>query len=232
MKILITHLTRMHHDTFCAAGIDMVTGEHVRPCVARRNLPAEMLLSRGGIFSLGAKIVLNYATPRHEPPPHVEDWLFEPRAAYLAGTVSPDDLWERLDAIKQRRLQVLFGKYLTIVERNAVVEPGRGTFSLGCYAPASPPVLRIEKRSGQPSLRLHLDANGNPLNLSVTDLRFYKDDLATIDRKRVDAVQELLRGGETLLCLGLTREFAKSREEKPVHWLQVNNIFPKSNPLF
>ena len=71
------------------------------------------------------------------------------------------------------------------------------------------------------------------LDLGVTDIRLYGADHVTPDTKIVRRVVKRLQGGsETILSVGLTRAYASSPDFNPVHWLQVNNVHLKDDPLW
>ncbi len=72
-----------------------------------------------------------------------------------------------------------------------------------------------------------------PANLSVTDLRLYGEDHKTPRRDLVANVQERLEAGvEVILSVGLTRSWCKPNDTAKRHWLQVNNIHLKDDPLW
>ena len=67
------------------------------------------------------------------------------------------------------------------------------------------------------------------MNLSVTDLRLYNDDLMTPDQDAVNEVSRAIRrGAGVILSVGVGRPHPP---KTPRHWLQVNNIHLKSDPL-
>jgi hypothetical protein len=71
------------------------------------------------------------------------------------------------------------------------------------------------------------------VDLSVTDLRLYEKDHKTPRRKLVADVQERIEAGvESILSLGLTRPWRKQGDTTERHWLQVNNIHLKDDPLW
>jgi hypothetical protein len=71
------------------------------------------------------------------------------------------------------------------------------------------------------------------VDLSVTDLRLYERDHKTPRRELVANVQRRLEAGvEVILSLGLTRPWRKQNDTAERHWLQVNNIHLKDDPLW
>jgi hypothetical protein len=72
--------------------------------------------------------------------------------------------------------------------------------------------------SGKLRLKLAHD-DGATVDLSVTDIRFYKPPEWDLRQARVDGAIARLEGDNpVILSVGLTRQF------KGVHWLQLNNI--------
>jgi len=71
------------------------------------------------------------------------------------------------------------------------------------------------------------------LDLSVTDIRLFAGDQFTPDAKRLAWMEERLQTTRTaILGVGLTRPFSGSRDQPPLHWLQVNNIHLADEPLW
>jgi hypothetical protein len=80
MRIVVNHLTRMQPGYICVAGLDEVTGQHVRPCLNGARLRTSLLQERGGPSDIAAVVDLGFA--RHiGQPPETEDYLFEARRA-------------------------------------------------------------------------------------------------------------------------------------------------------
>jgi len=65
-------------------------------------------------------------------------------------------------------------------------------------------------------------------NLSVTDIRLFRDDFVTPDEEKVKHVAKRItqeaKYGRVVLGLGLTRPFAEFVGGEAVHWVQVNGI--------
>jgi hypothetical protein len=71
------------------------------------------------------------------------------------------------------------------------------------------------------------------VDLSVNDLRLYERDGRTPRRELVASVEERLKSGvEAILSVGLTRPWQKRSDTAERHWLQVNNIHLKDDPLW
>ena len=107
MKIVITHLTRMQKGFICVAGVDLATGQHVRP-VLRSQMRKELLARYGGPFDIGNIVELGW-TKWIGTRPAMEDYLFHRTEAHawakclprLCGTCSsrwPDPSCRRFSA--------------------------------------------------------------------------------------------------------------------------------------
>jgi len=66
LKIVVNHLTRMQQGYLCVAGLDVNTGEHVRPVLPGQRLPTSLLTRYGGPFDMGVIVDLGAvkATPQ------------------------------------------------------------------------------------------------------------------------------------------------------------------------
>ena len=70
------------------------------------------------------------------------------------------------------------------------------------------------------------------LDLSVTDLRLHNDDYSPKEELAEKIASRLENFAGIILGVGLTRPFAKNKEAKAVHWLQVTNIHLVENPIW
>jgi hypothetical protein len=234
LKIVVNHLTRMQQGYFCVAGLDVNTHEHVRPVLPGQRLPTSLLKRYGGPFDMGVIVELGAvnATPQR---PDVEDYVFERAKLRAAGTDDPGKFWRRLQQVARTRLRDIFGDAL--IPRGAsscAVDVGKGDASLGCLAPSEPPSLYVRSRPGRSDqIRMRVSDGYFNLDLGVTDIRLYGADHVTPNTEIVRRVAKRLQGGsETVLSVGLTRAYASSPDFSPVHWLQVNNVHLKDNPLW
>jgi hypothetical protein len=237
VKIVVTHLTRMQRGTVCAAGLDVETGQHVRPVPPIGALQSRATAPRGGPFDLATVVDLGLTRPIPSPP-EVEDHELTWWHARATRHVDPTLFWELLAFVARPSLRGLFGPELRTVgrsgNRRAVTDAGLGCASLGVLIPRRQPRLTLgTKPDGRQVVRIEIADNELTLNLSVADLRLYADDGG---RPAADRVQEvanrLARGVPTILSVGLTRPFAARPDEAPVHWLQVNNIHLADDPCW
>jgi hypothetical protein len=234
MRIVVNHLTRMERGYICVAGIDLATGRHVRPCLDRGRLRANLLARNGGLFDIA--VTVDIPDARHTgKPPEVEDHLFDPRRASRVTDMAPPEFWQRLVDSSAMRLRDLFGTDLMSVGRNSCgVEEGKGEASLGCLIPTGRPLLRLEGRPGRPdAIRMWVADGEFAVNLSVTDIRLCAEDHVTPANEAIARVQDRLATGvEVILAVGLSRAFQATRDQPPMHWLQVNNIHLRDDPCW
>ena len=234
MRIVVNHLTRMHHGHICAAGVDLRTRRHMRPLLPDGALTPKWLARNGGPFDV-ANVVQIVARRRWPKKPHVEDRFFRPSGLKLVETFGADDFWALLYTLSKRRLHDIFGCPLRRAGRSSAgVDVGQGAVSLGCLIPQRKPALYL-RSEGQygPAIRILVDDGELDAWVPVTDLRLYQDDHATPDRSTFERLRQRLRGpGAVILSVGLTRAFSPSIEKKPMHWLQVNNVHWEKDPTW
>jgi hypothetical protein len=235
VRIVINHLTRMRALRVCTAGIDVETQRHIRPVLAGSGqLTNSLLHDRGGPFHIGVELELGPTTavPRR---PEIEDHIFQPAPTKAVRTLSDTEFWSLLNAVSSRRLKEVFGDDLSQMGATSCgVSEGCGAASLGCLIPAKRPGLSLRTRPGKPAqVRIWVTDGDFHLDLSVTDVRLYQTDLATpADQVVQDLNRRMRRGVRVILSVGLTRPFATSPEQTPVHWLQVNNIHLEDRPIW
>lgn len=228
MEIAINHLTRMQPGYICVAGIDIQTGQHVRPVIYGR-LSAALLARYGGPFALGAVVALGSVHAEGRPP-EVEDQRFESKRARRLRTLDGAAFWRLLGDAAQPSLAAIFGPELRPNGRAAALPAGHGIASLGCLIPAAPPRLALDPAG---KLRCTLGDGALTANVSVTDLRLYEDDYTTPRKEAVERIAARLAAGvPAILSVGLTRAFQKPEGGEALHWLQVNNIHLADEPLW
>ena len=230
MRIVINHLTRMSAGYCCVAGLDVETDHHVRPVLRGQRLRTALLARNGGPFDMGVIVDLGDVTP-NATPPEIEDQVFDPETATAMNVETAQAFWQRLRRSSRPYLQEIFGHELKMRgPRSCGVDVDEGIASLGCLAVITPPTLYIRQPDG--SVRIQVADGEFDLDVSVTDIRLYGPDHTTPDDEVVRRIADVLeRGAEAILAVGLTRPFA-SPGFPPVHWLQVNNIHLRDNPLW
>lgn len=229
MKIVVSHLTRMEHPFICVAGIDVATGKHVRPVLETGRLGRSLLTRHGGPFDMAVVVDLGSVWTVGQAP-EFEDHRFDRRRVRRVQTYAPPAFWECLVRASRSHLADIFGDELERQGGTFAVPFHKGVASLGCLAPAAPPVLMV---NAYDKVRIRIFDGTQEAWLTVTDLRLYGEDQTT---PRRDAVQHLKTridsGVPVLLSVGLTRPFLKPGDSVERHWLQVNNIHLQDDPTW
>lgn len=227
MQIVINHLTRMRQGYICVAGIDLTSGTHVRP-VMREQLPISLLARKNGPFDMAAHVELGPVSHVGQPP-EMEDRRCNFQRARRMSTLGAREFWQLLERIARPRLTEIFGSELEAIGSACIVKLGSGTASLGCLVPTGKPSVYLNERR---QIRMQLTDGVCTPNVSVTDLRLYRDDHVTPDESIIAHVQDRIsKGVPMLLSVGLTRPFSPDGGELK-HWLQVNNVHLQDNPTW
>jgi len=214
---------------FCVAGVEMNTLRHIRPVLRRDRLTTDLLRPNGGPFDVGSVVDLGPATYAGRAP-ELEDHRFDPSSTRWLFDDDPDDYWDALDGVARESLEEIFGSALELWDESGTVDVGEGRASLGCLKPEKQPWLYVDHRG---TVRMVLDYLLPSVDLSVNDLRLYERDGRTPRLDLVQSVQQRLEADvETILSVGLTRPWQKRGDTAERHWLQVNNIHLKDNPLW
>jgi hypothetical protein len=229
MRILVNHLTRMQPGYFCAAGIDLESEAHVRPVLRRGRLTTDLLSTNDGPFDIGSVLDLG-ATTNVGHTPELEDRRFDPADVRWLRDDDPHDYWDALERVARESLEEIFGPALELWDESGTLDVGEGHASLGLLKPEKQPWMYVDHRG---TVRLVLDYLLPSVDLSVTDLRVYERDGRTPRRDLVQSLQKRLQAGvETILSVGLTRPWQKRGDSEERHWLQLNNIHLKDDPLW
>ncbi|MEA3200842.1 MAG: hypothetical protein QOE90_2270 [Thermoplasmata archaeon] len=100
---------------------------------------------------------------------------------------------------------------------------GQGAASLGILRPPTRPSLSFFDEHP----RLRFRDEGMDLTVALTDIRLVQADQKTLDARAAQRLGERLRAEECLLAVGVGRAWTKPSDDRPRHWLQVNNVhFP------
>ena len=235
MRIVINHLTRMRRGYICTAGINLGTGQPVRPMPRNGDLRYRDLAAHGGLFEIGRVIDLGW-TKSIGKPPEIEDQEFSKRSACSRDELLPDQFWSLLKANAKGTLIELFGRDLHEVgHHHAAVDIGHGNVSLGTLLITKKrPELVIESHKPRDRIRLHLQTGRIPLSVAVTDIRLYAADHVTPDPVAVSQANErLTTSAEVILSVGLSRPYADWLSHDPErHWLQINNLHFVEEPFW
>jgi hypothetical protein len=216
----------MRFGHICVAGIEPVSGKHVRP-VTKRHMDRTLLRSNGGVFEIGALVDLG--NTRYEGrAPELEDHKFSPDQLRHIERLKPAAFWEWLTNTSAVDLRAIFGNALEERGRGCTVNLNCGESSLGNF---QPPNISFFGLNAQGKLRIAISDGKFRPDLSVTDVRFYEQDHETPRREVIQFVADRLKKGRVILSVGLSRAFLKGSESKARHWLQVNNIHLEEDPL-
>ena len=102
MQIVINHLTRMQPGFFCAAGLELKTGLHIRPLM-EGGLHTDLLAREGGPFELGA--ILDLGPTRFTGrAPEIEDRNFERTNLKRVGQMNPVEFRQQIAAVAKNSL--------------------------------------------------------------------------------------------------------------------------------
>jgi hypothetical protein len=237
MLLIVHHMTRMQRGYFCVAGIDHETERHVRPTLPGR-LSIDLLARHGGPFDLATVVDLGPTRPIGIPP-ETEDHQFFRGEVHRVIDMPPGEFWELLVKVSATNLAEIFGPTLTRRgPRSLAVDLGLGRCSLGCLRTTARPRLYLNQRPDRPpQVRLRLadprGELGGDLDLGVPDIRLYAADHVTPDQALIRRVADRLRKQpEAVLAVGLTRPYAATPDQPPLHWLQVNNIHLPDEPCW
>lgn len=229
MRLVINHLTRMRHPYICVAGVDE-SRAHRRPVLSSGRLDRELLRTRGGMFSLGTIVDLGAVQPRPIAP-EVEDVVFDPDKAVVEGELGPEEFVGLLEEVAVDSLSDALGAELSKKSSTAAAVPaGTGNASLGVLR-LSAGELSSGLSFGKHDLRLRFaDPTFGDLSIKVTDLRLWKSDQTAPAAEAIQAIGNNL--DQCLVAVGLTRPFQVSSHAGVWHWLQINNVFPREDPLW
>jgi hypothetical protein len=229
MELIVFHLTRMDKGNICIAGIDPITGNQVRPVIKFKNFSKDHLDCNGGCVNMGKVIDIGKARYVGQKP-ELEDFDIDPAALKVGRNLYPVEFLMHLKEKSRGNLKQIFGEGLQIHGYNGVVDVGTGSASLGFLAPKTKPTVRINEHG---KIRVGLLDDSHKLYLSLTDLRFYLEDSLTPNEDVVDRISRKIRNGaRIILGMGLTRSWQKPGDDKPYHWVQVNNIHFEDDPMW
>jgi len=222
MRIVVNHVTRMKPPRICLAGVDMQSLEHVRPTTSASDpITRELLHEEGGPFEMGAVVELGY-TRAIPTPPETEDHRFRTTNARFVEPMAGDEFLALLELISSPDLSSAFGPALERLQRNYAVERGSGDRSLAVMRAPKRCELEVDRYG---KLRLQMDAPDVQANVSVTDIRFYREDQKTLRDRVVQSVSlRLKRGVGAFLMLGLARAYRARDDDRHRHWLQLNGL--------
>ena len=212
----------MKSPRICLAGVDMQSWAHVRPTTyASEPITRELLREQGGPFEMGAVVELG-STRAIPAPPETEDHRFSTTNARFVEVMDGDEFLTLLGLISSPNLSSAFGPALERLQRNYAVERGAGERSLAVIRAPKRCELEVDRYG---KLRLQMSSPDTQANVSLTDIRFYREDQTTLRDRVVQSVGlRLKRGVEAFLMLGLARAYRARDDDRYRHWLQLNGL--------
>ena len=234
MQIAVTHLTKMSHPYICVAGVDKKR-DHRRPVLVsatgkHKQLGCDLLSSNGGPFELGRVVDLERVRPLPVVP-EKEDVVFDPAQAKFVKMLEEDQFLQLLERCAEDSLGSIFGQDLEQLSGTAAAVPeGKGEASLGVLRP-SEARLEIRWERNKEIIRFGFaDPDFGEIKLKVNDLRLWESDYKTPATKAVNKISDNLEG--CFVAVGLGRAYDVSSYPGPRHYLQVNNVYPRGDPLW
>ena len=128
-------------------------------------------------------------------------------------------------------LRAIFGPDIARMSGTAAAVPQfSGSASLGVLR-LDGARLSVETRYDPPAIRVHFtDPDLGSLAIKVTDLRLWESDHASPAIANIKRIENAL--DDCYLAVGLSRALRVTNYEGVWHWLQINNVFPTSDPLW
>ena len=222
MQLLINHLTRMQPGYICTAGLELTTGQPIRP-VAGGGLKRELLAEEGGCLALGVVLELG-PTQFAGRVPEIEDRQCDPTQFQVVEHLDPTEFLARNSQQAQETLADVFGGELQPHGHTRAIPQNHGLRSLGCCWGSACQLVVVDRGRG-PRLKLQWHDRDGELLIAVADWRFYEADHHSLRIDRIQlANQQLAQSPRTLLAVGLSRPYRRSESDPPMHWLQINNL--------
>lgn len=235
MRIVVTDLTRFsNRQIVCLAGIDVQTGECVRPMFPSQGGRLEYLTFdsvRAHAVVPGSYLEGNFVPARALAAPHLEDHQIVGQLR-TAGSASGDHFQQILEHTSFTRLRDGFGANPVNRLYALNAPPARSIITLKLDRPAAQFQLVADEGFGSVKFKAHVrDGDGFQLSwLPVTDLGFvdHIERVLAAD-PRVQNLNRFLQTQETLyLRIGLSREWA-APDGRNGYWVQLNGIYSFPN---
>ncbi len=222
MQVLINHLTRMQPGFICTAGLELTTGQPIRP-VASGGLRRGLLAEEGGCLALRNVLDLG-PTQFAGRVPEIEDRQCDPTQFRIVEQLDPAEFLARNAEHAKDRLVDVFGGELQPEGRTRAIPENHGLRSLGCCWGCDCQLVVVDRGRG-PRLKLQWRDRDQELLTAVADVRFYEADHQTLRTELIQSTNQWLeQTPRTLLALGLSRPYRRMESDAALHWLQVNNV--------
>jgi hypothetical protein len=221
-RLVVAVVTDMQEPRVCVACLTS-DGHWVRPGPPFGTLTEDRIASGKSFLSPGDVIRLRFTPKRPAEPPHTEDCVCDMPSHERMGALEPAEFRDALGTSLVASVADGFGGHLV----GRAVPPGASCSSLVTVR-ASSAIVRVDYQ-GTPKFRLHLnDGREWRREIPVRDLRLMRY-LGHRNARGAEVETHVLNARlktakETIVCLGLTRPWARPGEE-PRCWLQVNGVF-------
>lgn len=212
--IFVTGVTRMNHGFVCVSGIDLETGQFVRPEIKyyneRPGIKKEFLyVNNIPIIKPLAKIELDFLKHVPKSQYHTEDWLINPEyKPKLIGT--PDDNEKRV--ILLSHTDTSLNQELYDQDRSLII-----------VKPQDIPWVKFRLFEDLLKSRLQFkDRSGDEFDLPVTDANWLAICKYYWMLDRYNSIRRLrssLHNKEIFLRIGVTREYHGQK------WKQISGVF-------
>lgn len=223
-EIIVTDLTRFNaRDKVCTAGIDLSTGECIRPMPYISEADRDRLNIHPGAILKGSFIKVN------APSPHIEDHSRE-QITYL-GPCTEEQFKAALDASLETDIKSGFdGKIPNGEKYIPQNSPPKKSIITIKIAPTLFEIVDDKFKPGKIKANI-TDSKGNSFRyLPITDLDFFDYATSHQSRNDLDTLNQFIRRqSELYLRIGLSRSFEVNG--KNGYWLQVNGIYTFPNFL-
>jgi hypothetical protein len=233
--LTITDLTTMGTQYVCIAGY-LPDGTCVRPVLPPKPslprtspLPVSYLSNNNQVAARPFGVVeLDLRQPAENPPPHIEDWIFDPDYWRLQRWLIPGEQRTLLDRHLSPSVQAIFE---TQIDSNARIAPGKGVRSLGTIRPQGRLTFAIDVDKGG-YRAIFRDRSNTEYDLKINDLTFrryilWMQDQHTLSKGKVlDELANQLGRCAIYLRIGLTRPFDPTQKaHQGWCYLQVTGVY-------
>jgi hypothetical protein len=218
-KIIVTDLTRFNKpDTVCTAGIDVKTGECLRPMpYLKSSRCAELNLQPGAILKGDLTINANAPNPHVEDASYTELKFIGPSTAKQFKDVLDSSLSESVSSGFDIEFDV--GQKHIPIQMNAI----RSIITVKVY-PYQIQIHEDQYKQGKVKCSF-TDQSGHQFRyLPITDRGFYDYAQSHWDDGRLHELQDFIQSQDDVYVrIGLSRAYQIS--ERNGYWLQVNGIY-------
>lgn len=218
-KIIITDLTRFQNDAIlCTAGIDVTSGECIRPMPYLNTVDVRRLEILPGSILTG-----DFTVPSGLISPHFEDRPY--KTLKLIGSSSSEEFRTVLRRGIQATAQVGFN--VKLADRQKFVPVGNATARSIITLSVDPRAIEIVEDVYKPGkVKMHfVDGDGFRFRfMPITDLGFHQYAQSHRASRDLQQLNDFIRRqSEVLLRVGLARRWNNGTQDG--YWMQVNGVY-------